>query len=146
MYKIVPPKILSIAFPFQMWRTDVRISETTAEITDGSSMKGAELLKIRSVVRSLKQIAKSTAIESAGINFSINKKNFGVFRFAKITNGRKRSANIIIPIARVAIKASVSVSFIFSPPEQNHYGDSEAQSRENQMLARKNRISVNFDV
>ena len=88
-----------------------RLAET-AHIIEEKSENAVEFLKIRSVVRSLKQIVKSTAIDSDGMNFSIKEKKSGDFRFEKIKNGKNRRANIIIPIAIVAISASVEVSFI----------------------------------
>ena len=108
--------MLSIAFFFHRCRTVVKMLAETALIIEGISKLGAELLKIRSNVLSLKQATKRTAIETDGINFSTKEKNEGVFLFAKIIKGRSLRASIIRPIKNVVTNASKAVNFTcFSP-------------------------------
>ena len=114
MYKIVPPKILTMALFFHICKIAVKITAANAQSMEGSSESGAGLLNIMSVVLPLRQAMKSTAIERAGMNFSIKEKNAGVFLFAKMMKGSRRRVSISIPMARVAITASLSVNFIFT--------------------------------
>lgn len=109
---IVPLKMLTIAFFFHMWRRAVASEAIAAGAAPKADEKSAPLLKIKSVVFSLKHARKRTAIEIAGINFSMNPKNAGVFLLPKITKGRTLSAKISAPTQKVAITASRTVNFI----------------------------------
>ena len=108
--------MLIIALFFQRCKTTVTTEAKIADKIEKNSPEGVAVLKIKSVVHSLKQIKKRTAIETAGMNFSTKEKKAGVLCFAKIKKGRTLSKNIISPIARVAVNASSAVSFIFYDP------------------------------
>ena len=105
--------MLSIAFRFQRWSSTVTMAAPTAHNTDGSSESGCALKKSKSVVRSRNVAQKSTAIEIAGMNFSMKPKKAGTERFRKTMNGSKRSKSIMTPMQSVAMRDSIAVNFIF---------------------------------
>lgn len=82
-------------------------------MTDESSVVWKLFLNNKSVVLDFMQTKKSTAMETSGINFSMNEKKAGGFLVEKIMNGNARRMSITPPIIKVAINASVAVSFIF---------------------------------